>query len=62
MSRNITFCQATKEAMAEEMRADPDVFVYGEDIVNRAVFSANLQVCMTNSVTVYLIRQLVKPL
>ncbi|WP_140494602.1 alpha-ketoacid dehydrogenase subunit beta [Bifidobacterium sp. UTBIF-78] len=35
MSRNITFCQATKEAMAEEMRADPDVFVYGEDIVKQ---------------------------
>ncbi|MBT1170938.1 alpha-ketoacid dehydrogenase subunit beta [Bifidobacterium sp. SO4] len=35
MSRIITFCQATKEAMTEEMRADPDVFVYGEDIVKQ---------------------------
>ena len=33
--RNITFSQATLEAMQEEMRADPTVFVYGEDIVRQ---------------------------
>lgn len=33
--RNITFSQATLEAMQEEMRRDPRVFVYGEDIVRQ---------------------------
>ena len=33
--RTITFSQATLEAMQEEMRADPTVFVYGEDIVRQ---------------------------
>ena len=33
--RSITFSQATLEAMQEEMRADPTVFVYGEDIVRQ---------------------------
>lgn len=33
--RTITFSQATLEAMQEEMRRDPMVFVYGEDIVRQ---------------------------
>jgi len=33
--RTITFSQATLEAMQEEMRRDPTVFVYGEDIVRQ---------------------------
>lgn len=33
--RDITFSQATLEAMQEEMRRDPTVFVYGEDIVRQ---------------------------
>jgi pyruvate dehydrogenase E1 component beta subunit len=33
--RAITFSQATLEAMQEEMRRDPTVFVYGEDIVRQ---------------------------
>ncbi|TFG85419.1 MAG: alpha-ketoacid dehydrogenase subunit beta [Spirochaetales bacterium] len=33
--RTITFSQATLEAMQEEMRHDPTVFVYGEDIVRQ---------------------------
>lgn len=33
--RSITFSQATLEAMQEEMRRDPTVFVYGEDIVRQ---------------------------
>jgi len=32
MSRTITFMQALNEAMAEEMRRDPSVFVLGEDV------------------------------
>ncbi len=32
MSRTITFMQALNEAMAEEMRRDPSVFVMGEDV------------------------------
>lgn len=33
--RTITFSEATLEAMREEMRRDPTVFVYGEDIVRQ---------------------------
>jgi pyruvate dehydrogenase E1 component beta subunit len=33
--RELTFSQATLEAMREEMRRDPSVFVYGEDIVKQ---------------------------
>ena len=33
--RNITFSEATREAMREEMHRDPTVFVYGEDIVSQ---------------------------
>lgn len=33
--REITFAQATLEAMAEEMRRDPTVFVMGEDIARQ---------------------------
>ncbi|MCL2368012.1 MAG: alpha-ketoacid dehydrogenase subunit beta [Oscillospiraceae bacterium] len=32
MMREITYAQAIKEAMSEEMRRDPDVFFMGEDI------------------------------
>ena len=32
--RIITFGEATREAMLEEMRVDERVFVYGEDIAN----------------------------
>ncbi len=32
MARKISFLQALNEAMAEEMRRDPDVFVLGEDV------------------------------
>ncbi len=32
MARNISFLQALNEAMAEEMRRDPAVFVLGEDV------------------------------
>jgi len=32
MSRTITYSQALNEAMAEEMRRDPSVFVLGEDV------------------------------
>jgi len=32
MARTITFMQAINEAMAEEMRRDPSVFVLGEDV------------------------------
>jgi pyruvate dehydrogenase E1 component beta subunit len=32
MARKITFMQAINEAMAEEMRRDPSVFVLGEDV------------------------------
>ncbi len=32
MSRTITFAAAIKEALAEEMRADPSVYLLGEDI------------------------------
>ncbi|TAJ74388.1 MAG: alpha-ketoacid dehydrogenase subunit beta, partial [Gallionellaceae bacterium] len=31
-SREITFAQAIKEALAEEMRRDPSVFIIGEDV------------------------------
>jgi pyruvate/2-oxoglutarate/acetoin dehydrogenase E1 component len=33
--RQITFSQATLEAMAEEMRRDERIFVMGEDIVRQ---------------------------
>ena len=33
--RQITFSQATLEAMAEEMRRDENIFVMGEDIVRQ---------------------------
>jgi pyruvate dehydrogenase E1 component beta subunit len=32
MARKITFMQAINEALAEEMRRDPSVFVFGEDV------------------------------
>jgi len=32
MARKITFMQAINEAMAEEMRRDPSVFVFGEEV------------------------------
>ncbi len=32
MARTITFMQALNEAMAEEMRTDPSIFVFGEDV------------------------------
>ncbi|MBE9522901.1 MAG: hypothetical protein IME95_06895, partial [Proteobacteria bacterium] len=32
MARTISFLQAINEAMAEEMRRDPSVFVLGEDV------------------------------
>ncbi len=32
MSRTITFSQALNEAMAEEMRRDPGIFIMGEDV------------------------------
>lgn len=32
MARKITFMQAINEAMAEEMRRDPSVFIFGEDV------------------------------
>ena len=32
MSKTISFLQAINEAMAEEMRRDPSVFVMGEDV------------------------------
>ena len=35
--RIITFGEATREAMLEEMRADERVFVYGEDIAKAAL-------------------------
>src|ERR1043165_10290872 len=31
-SRQITFAQAVREALAEEMRRDPSVFIIGEDV------------------------------
>jgi pyruvate dehydrogenase E1 component beta subunit len=32
--RKISYCQALNEAMAQEMEADPDVFVYGIDVAD----------------------------
>jgi hypothetical protein len=32
--RTITYAQAINEAMAEEMRRDPSVILYGEDVAN----------------------------
>jgi len=32
MARKITFMQAINEALAEEMRRDPSVFIFGEDV------------------------------
>lgn len=32
--RTITYAQAIKEAIAEEMRRDPSVILYGEDVAN----------------------------
>ncbi len=32
MAKTISFLQAINEAMAEEMRKDPSVFVLGEDV------------------------------
>lgn len=32
VGREITFAQAIREALAEEMRRDPDVFILGEDV------------------------------
>ena len=31
-AREITFAQAINEALAEEMRRDPSVFIIGEDV------------------------------
>ena len=30
--RELTYCEAVREAIAEEMRRDPTVFVIGEDV------------------------------
>jgi hypothetical protein len=35
--REITYSQAVKEALAEEMRRDPHVFIIGEDVADRRV-------------------------
>ena len=32
--RKISYCQALNEAMAQEMQADPDVFIYGIDVAD----------------------------
>ena len=32
VTREITFAQAINEALAEEMRRDPKVFIIGEDV------------------------------
>ena len=32
--QTITYARAIKEAMAEEMRRDPSVILYGEDVAN----------------------------
>ena len=36
--REITFAQATLEAMAEEMAKDPTIFVMGEDLARQGGF------------------------
>jgi pyruvate dehydrogenase E1 component beta subunit len=40
--RNLTIVQAMREALAEEMRRDPDVFVVGEDVRIGGVFLLTL--------------------
>ena len=32
--REITFAEAVREALAEELRRDPQVFIIGEDILD----------------------------
>jgi pyruvate dehydrogenase E1 component beta subunit len=32
MSKELTYLEAIREALAEEMRRDPKVFVLGEDV------------------------------
>lgn len=42
MSRSITYCQALNEAMTQEMRRDPAVFVYGIDVADhKRTFNSN---------------------
>ena len=43
MSRELTYLEAIREALAEEMRRDPKVFVLGEDVGATAARSASTQ-------------------
>lgn len=48
--REITFSQATMEAMAEEMARDERVFLMGKTLPAKAVFLDSLRVCRSNLV------------
>jgi Transketolase, pyrimidine binding domain len=46
----ITYARAIKEAMTEEMRRDPAVILYGEDVANFGGISKSLPDSRKNSV------------
>ena len=47
--RELTFAQAIREALAEEMRRDPTVFILGETSPRRALPSKFSLACWRNS-------------
>lgn len=47
--REITFAEATREAMEEEMARDPRVFLMGEDIAKQGGFSGSSRGCRSGS-------------
>ena len=48
--RELTFAQAIREALAEEMRRDPRVFIMGEDVAEAGTpFKVLARVWWTNS-------------
>ena len=44
--REITFAEAVREALAEEMRRDPNVFIMGEDVAEAGRITS-YNVCYT---------------
>ena len=52
--RIITFGEATREAMLEEMRADERVFVYGEDMPSGSLAAARYSIKNVSSQPAFL--------
>ena len=52
MARTISFSEATLEAMQEEMRRDPTVFLMGEDIAKQGGIFGQFKGCRRSSASI----------